>query len=73
MIERSGGEDRSEAIVRLLLGDQRVVAVGEGVGPVHALDQALRKALTERYPQLGQITWSTTRCGSWTGGPLLRR
>ena len=55
VIERSGGEDRSEAIVRLLLGDQRVVAVGEGVGPVHALDQALRKALTERYPQLGQI------------------
>lgn len=55
VIERSGGEDRSEAIVRLLLGDQRVVAVGEGVGPVHALDQALRKALTELYPQLGQI------------------
>ncbi len=55
VIERSGGEDRSEAIVRLLLGDQRVVAVGEGVGPVHALDQALRKALTERYPELGQI------------------
>jgi 2-isopropylmalate synthase len=55
VIERSGGEDRSEAIVRLLLGDQRVVAVGEGVGPVHALDQALRKALTERYPQLADI------------------
>jgi 2-isopropylmalate synthase len=55
VIERSGGEDRSEAIVRLLLGDQRVVAVGEGVGPVHALDQALRKALTDQYPQLGEI------------------
>ncbi|HET7017587.1 MAG TPA: citramalate synthase [Streptosporangiaceae bacterium] len=55
VIERSGGEDRSEAIVRLLLGDQRVVAVGEGVGPVHALDQALRKALTEQYPQLNEI------------------
>jgi 2-isopropylmalate synthase len=55
VIERAGGTDRSEAIVRLLLGDQRVVAVGEGVGPVHALDQALRKALTDLYPQLGQI------------------
>jgi 2-isopropylmalate synthase len=55
VIERSGGEDRSEAIVRLLLGDQRVVAVGEGVGPVHALDQALRKGLTELYPQLAEI------------------
>jgi len=49
------GTDRSEAIVRLLLGEQRVVAVGEGVGPVHALDQALRKALSELYPELATI------------------
>jgi 2-isopropylmalate synthase len=55
VIERAGGADRSEAIVRLLLGDQRVVAVGEGVGPVHALDQALRKALADLYPQLAEI------------------
>jgi len=55
VIEKSNGTDRSEAIVRLLLGDQRVVAVGEGVGPVHALDQALRKALSELYPQLASI------------------
>ncbi|HUC57826.1 MAG TPA: citramalate synthase [Streptosporangiaceae bacterium] len=55
VIERSDGTDRSEAIVRLMLGEQRVVAVGEGVGPVHALDQALRKALTELYPQLSDI------------------
>jgi 2-isopropylmalate synthase len=55
VIERSGGADRSEAIVRLMLGEQRVVAVGEGVGPVHALDEALRKALTGLYPQLGDI------------------
>ncbi|HET9897411.1 MAG TPA: citramalate synthase [Streptosporangiaceae bacterium] len=55
VIERADGTDRSEAIVRLLLGDQRVVAVGEGVGPVHALDQAVRKALTELYPQLSDI------------------
>jgi len=47
--------DRSEAIVRLVLGEQRVVAVGEGVGPVHALDQALRKALAELYPELADI------------------
>jgi 2-isopropylmalate synthase len=55
VIEKSGGADRSEAIVRLLLGEQRVVAVGEGVGPVHALDQALRKALSELYPELASI------------------
>ena len=55
VIERSNGTDRSEGIVRLVLGDRRVVAVGEGVGPVHALDQALRKALAELYPQIEQI------------------
>jgi 2-isopropylmalate synthase len=55
MIERSAAEDRSEAIVRLRLGDERVVAVGEGVGPVHALDQALRRALSDFYPGLAGI------------------
>jgi 2-isopropylmalate synthase len=55
MIERSAAEDRSEAIVRLRLGDERVVAVGEGVGPVHALDQALRRALSGFYPALAGI------------------
>ncbi len=49
------GADRSEAIVRLRVGDQREVAVGEGVGPVHALDQAMRKALAELYPQIADI------------------
>jgi 2-isopropylmalate synthase len=52
VIERAGSNDRSEAIVRLLLGSDRVVAVGEGVGPVHALDQALRRGLSEVYPAL---------------------
>jgi 2-isopropylmalate synthase len=55
VIEKAEATDRSEAIVRLLLGDERVVAVGEGVGPVHALDEALRKALDSRYPELGAI------------------
>ncbi len=60
VIERAGTADRSEAIVRLQLGAGpdgagRVVAVGEGVGPVHALDQALRRALAEVYPALAGI------------------
>jgi len=55
VIERSAAEDRSEAIVRLRLGGERVVAVGEGVGPVHALDQALRRALSSFYPALSGI------------------
>ena len=55
VIERGAADDRSEAIVRLLLGEHRVVAVGEGVGPVHALDQALRRGLAELYPALAGI------------------
>jgi len=55
VIERAGEQDRSEAIVRLLLGEDRVVAVGEGVGPVHALDQALRRGLVGLYPALTGI------------------
>jgi 2-isopropylmalate synthase len=55
VIERAAAADRSEAIVRLRLGADRVVAVGEGVGPVHALDQALRRGLAEVYPALADI------------------
>jgi len=55
VIERAAAADRSEAIVRLRLGADRVVAVGEGVGPVHALDQALRRGLADFYPQLERI------------------
>jgi 2-isopropylmalate synthase len=55
VIERAHEADRSEAIVRLLLGTDRVVAVGEGVGPVHALDQAMRRGLSEVYPALTGI------------------
>jgi 2-isopropylmalate synthase len=55
VIERGAAQDRSEAIVRLQLGADRVVAVGEGVGPVHALDQALRRGLVGVYPALEHI------------------
>jgi 2-isopropylmalate synthase len=55
VIERGAAQDRSEAIVRLQLGADRVVAVGEGVGPVDALDQALRRGLVGLYPALQRI------------------
>ena len=55
VIERGAAQDRSEAIVRLQLGADRVVAVGEGVGPVDALDQALRRGLVDVYPALKRI------------------
>jgi 2-isopropylmalate synthase len=56
MVERrEDGADVSEATVRLHVNGRRMVAVGEGVGPVHALDQALRRALLDDFPQLERI------------------
>jgi len=45
----------SEAVVRLHAGGVRVVAVGEGNGPVNALDQAVRSALGRAYPELEKL------------------
>ena len=45
----------SEATVKLHAGGGRIVATGEGNGPVNALDRALRIALEQLYPELGQL------------------
>ena len=45
----------SEATVKIHVGDRRFVATGEGVGPVGALDTALRKAIQESYPDVSGI------------------
>ena len=45
----------TEAIVKLFVGDARLVGFGEGNGPVNALDTALRAVLTDRYPALDRI------------------
>jgi 2-isopropylmalate synthase len=45
----------TEATVKLWVGDERIAAVGEGNGPVNALDAALRSALTERYPAIAGL------------------
>ncbi len=45
----------SEATVKLVSGGERKVSVGEGVGPVHALDMALRGALRDHYPSVGEL------------------
>jgi 2-isopropylmalate synthase len=48
-------EFATEATVKLWVGDERIVAVGEGNGPVNALDAALRKAIGSRYPRLAGV------------------
>lgn len=45
----------TEATVKLLHQGERIVAIGEGNGPVNALDRALRNALEPRIPELAQI------------------
>jgi 2-isopropylmalate synthase len=45
----------TEATLKVWVGDERLVAVGEGNGPVNALDAALRSVLVEHYPQLDRI------------------
>ncbi|MCL2680546.1 MAG: citramalate synthase [Coriobacteriia bacterium] len=53
--KRSAAVTDSEATVKLRVDGQRVVAIGEGNGPVNALDTALRKALQQLYPSLCDI------------------
>ena len=54
--DRRGDEEvSSEATVKVCVDGERVVSVGEGVGPVHALDRALRSALGDRYPAIEDL------------------
>jgi 2-isopropylmalate synthase len=48
-------ETLSEATVKVAVGDDLIMAVAEGNGPVNALDGALRKALVPSYPELSGI------------------
>ncbi|HLG45647.1 MAG TPA: citramalate synthase [Reyranella sp.] len=45
----------SEATVKLDVAGRRAMEVGEGNGPVNALDAALRKALVPVYPELADM------------------
>jgi 2-isopropylmalate synthase len=50
-----GGEAVSEATVKLRAGGERIVATGEGNGPVNALDHALRLAIGQLHPEIGKF------------------
>lgn len=45
----------SEATIKIHVGSERFVATGEGAGPVGALDNALRAAIIEFYPEIADI------------------
>ena len=52
---REDGTIISEATVKVRLGDREVHTAAEGRGPVGAIDNALRKALSEFYPEIKNI------------------
>ena len=52
---RSGSDTFAEAVVKLRVGSHVLHTASEGIGPVGALDGALRKALTPVYPALADI------------------
>ncbi|MEV6975131.1 citramalate synthase [Kitasatospora sp. NPDC093806] len=49
------GTAGNEATVKLWAKGERMIATGEGNGPVDALDKALRTALERIYPQLAKL------------------
>ncbi|WP_426571832.1 citramalate synthase [Aquihabitans sp. McL0605] len=52
------GEDLrhdTEAIVKLVVDGERIGRIGEGNGPVNALDAAVRAAIGAKYPQLSKV------------------
>ena len=53
--KRISGEMANEATVKLKVGDKVEHVVGEGGGPVNALDAALRKALENFYPSIKEV------------------
>jgi 2-isopropylmalate synthase len=45
----------AEATIKLQVGQQEAHTAAEGTGPVHAFDQALRKALQPHFPAVKNI------------------
>ena len=55
-VENQARDPMTEAVIKLTTGASCRHVVGEGDGPVNALDSALRKALTAAYPGLSEMS-----------------
>jgi 2-isopropylmalate synthase len=53
--KRENGRVETEATIKIWVDGERYVRTAEGNGPVNALDKALRAAIGETYPHLGDI------------------
>lgn len=49
------GETSSQATIKIAVGNDEEITAAEGDGPVNALDNALRKALTKFFPHINEI------------------
>ena len=65
----SGDGLLSEAMVKLSVNGEARHTVAEGNGPVNALDQAMRKALLDFYPQLGEVELTDYKVRVVSQGP----
>jgi 2-isopropylmalate synthase len=55
MEKREDGKVVTEATIKVHVRGKRIIATGEGNGPVNALDNALRLAIGRAYPELDDI------------------
>lgn len=56
IMEKNEGEGiTAEAMIKLTVGGQTFHTAAEGDGPVNALDNSIRKALTEVYPEISRM------------------
>lgn len=55
-VENQSREPVTDAVIKLKVNNEYRLVVGEGDGPVNALDAALRQALTESYPLLENMS-----------------
>jgi len=62
------GDYNALATVKVSVNGQNILEVAEGNGPVSALDQALRKALTRFYPQIADFQLTDYKVRILDGG-----
>lgn len=55
------GESYANAVLEIQVGDRLVRRAGSGVGPVHALDNALRRCLERVFPEVADVGLSDYR------------
>src|SRR5690606_7847591 len=58
----------SEATVKVMVDDEKLISVGEGNGPVNALDQALRKDLGKYSPYIEDLRLADYKVRILTSG-----